>query len=804
LRPRPSTFSRSQIQARLLTLAAVFLFIYSLILTLAPAARARSWEVQYHWSQWLGFGVWVVVFFFAHNQIKHRIPEADPYLLPLAAILTGWGILTIYRLVPSFGFRQTVWLAVCGLILLLGLRLSTELRFLRRYKYIWLTGGLLLTALTLIFGTDPGGGYEHAWLGCCGIYIQPSEPLKLLLIVFLAAYLADRLPLSLRTLPLLAPTAVVLGISLLLLAVQHDLGTASIFIFLYTIILFIAIGKKRILLVSLVGLAVAGLAGYFLFDVVRLRIDAWLNPWLDPSGGSFQIVQSLMAVANGGTSGRGPGMGSPGLVPVAISDFVFVAIAEETGLVGSLGLLALIGFFVARGIHTAMRAPDGFRRLLAAGLATYIGAQSILIIGGNVRLFPLTGVTLPFVSYGGSSLLTSFLALLILLFISCQPEDEPAPLSNPQPYLILAGLVGLGLFALAVSNAWWAIWRGPDILTRTDNARRSIDDRYVKRGSLLDRNRTPIDFTLGKTGDLTRKYGYPDLASITGYTDPVYGQAGLEGTLDPYLRGLQGNPASSIWWNHLVYGEPPPGLDVRLSIDLDLQKQVDASLANRPGAIVFLNAESGEILAIASHPTFDPNLLDQQANALLKDPRSPLLDRAAQEAYPLGTAMQAWIQSIDPSPQAFSALGFYTTPELHLPVAAASTPGQPLRISPLQLALAASALSDKGLRPVPRLAMAVKTPTQGWVVLPQLGQPVQVLSPSSADSAIQALMVKGQPLWQWSGVAGTANKPFAWAMGGTLPGWQGTPMAIVVLLEDADQQRATYITQQILVAAMQP
>jgi cell division protein FtsW (lipid II flippase) len=804
LQPHPASLSRSQIQARLLTLAMVFLFLYSLILTLAPAARARSWDVQYHWSQWLGFGVWVGVFLLAHSQMKHRIPEADPYLLPLAGLLTGWGILTIYRLVPAFGFRQTIWLGVCGLVFVLGLRLSSDLRFLRRYKYIWLTGGLLLTALTLIFGTDPGGGYEHAWLGCCGVYFQPSEPLKLLLIVYLAAYLADRLPLSLRPLPLFAPTAVVMGIALLLLAVQRDLGTASIFIFLYAIILFIASGKKRILLVSLVGLAVAGIAGYFLFDVVHFRIDAWLNPWLDPSGRSFQIVQSLMAVANGGTSGRGPGMGSPGLVPVAISDFVFVAIAEETGLVGTLGLLALIGFFVARGLRTALRAPDSFRRILAAGLSAYIGAQSILIIGGNIRLFPLTGVTLPFVSYGGSSLLTSFLALLILLFISCQPEKEPAPLPTPQPYLILAGLVGLGLFGLAIANAWWAVWRGPDLLQRTDNARRSIDDRYVKRGGLYDRNGTPIDFTLGKIGNYTRNYGYPDLASITGYTDPVYGQAGLEATLDPYLRGLQGNPASSLWWNHLVYGQPPPGLDIRLSIDLDLQKRADTLLANHAGAVVLLNAESGEVLAIVSHPTFDPNLLDQQAASLLKNPQSPLLDRAAQETYPLGPALQTWLLSIDPSTQAFSAFGFYSEPDLHLPVAVASSPGQSLRVSPLQLVLAVAALSNKGLRPAPRLVMAVNTPSQGWVVLPSLSQPVQVLSSSAAASATQALMVKGQPLWQWNGLAGTSNKPVTWALAGTLPDWRGAPMEISVILEEANTQWATYIGQQMLQAAMQP
>jgi len=807
--------SRTKIQARLLTLAAAFLVLYSVILTLAPAARSRSWDVDYRWSHWLGVGAWLIVFFFLHLQIRRRLPEADPYLLPLAALMTGWGILTIFRLNPTFGIRQTAWLLVVGLFLVLGLRLSPELRFLHRYKYLWLTGGLLLTALTLIFGTDPGGGNEKAWLGCCGIYLQPSEPLKLLLIVYLAAYLADRLPFSLRPFPLLVPTAVILGLAILLLLVQHDLGTASIFIFLYTIVLFVATGKKRVLLISLVGMLVAGIAGYFLFDVVRLRVDAWLNPWLDPSGRSFQIVQSLLAVANGGTSGRGPGLGSPGLVPVAISDFVFVAIAEETGLVGTLGLLAMVGFFVSRSLRIALRAPDGFRRILAAGLAAYIGAQTILIIGGNIRLLPLTGVTLPFVSYGGSSLLTSFLALLILLFISSQAEDEPAPLPRPHPYLLLAGLIGLGLLALSVINAWWAVWRGPDLLQRTDNARRSIADRYVRRGSLLDRNEIPINLTQGETGNLTRTYLYPDLASITGYTNPVYGQAGLEATLDPYLRGLQGNPASSIWWDHLVYGQPPPGLDIRLSIDLELQKQADALLVNRTGAIVLLNAESGEILVMASHPTFDPNRLEEQAIALLQDPGSPLLDRAAQNTYPPGSALLAWIRALNTTAlptensenvaeQLYTALGFYASPDLQLPVAIAGSVGAPLRVSPLQVTLAAAAFSNAGIRPAPRLAMAVKTPTQGWVVFPPLGEPVQAIPAGSAASAVQALMIKNQPLWQWSGLASQADQTVSWSLAGTLPEWQGTPLAIVVLLEDAAQQWAEYSCQQLLGVAMRP
>ncbi len=351
-----------QIQSRLLGMAGAFLFVYSVILTLAPAARERTWAVTYNWSHWIGFIVWVLIFCLAHFQSRRRIPDADPYMLPIAGFLTGWGVLTIFRLVPSFGFRQSAWLFLCGMVFILGVRLSPSLKILAHYKYVWLTGGLFITALTLIFGVDPGGGNEHAWLGCCGIYFQPSEPLKLLLIIYLAAYLADRLPLNLHPLPLLAPTAVVLGIALLLLIIQRDLGTASIFIFLYTIILFVTSGKRWLLLISLGGIIAAGIAGYFFIDLIRLRVDAWLNPWLDPTGRSFQVVQSLMAVANGGTSGRGPGLGSPGLVPVAISDFIFTSIAEETGLVGTLGILTMVGIFAARGIRTAMHSPDTFRR----------------------------------------------------------------------------------------------------------------------------------------------------------------------------------------------------------------------------------------------------------------------------------------------------------------------------------------------------------------------------------------------------------------------------------------------------------
>jgi cell division protein FtsW (lipid II flippase) len=802
-----------RLQARLLIGAAAFLFLYSLILSLSPAVRERSWTVDYRFSHWLGFIVWAALFAFTQRETARRLPDRDPYLVPLAALLSGWGMLTIWRLDPAFGLRQAAWLIVSTAVLHAILRLPPELRFLHRYKYLLLTSGLLLTSLTLLFGTNPAGYGPRLWLGCCGFYLQPSEPLKLLLVAYLAAYLATRLPIRLQVFPLLFPTLIVTILALLILLVQRDLGTASIFILLYTSVLFIATGRRRALIATAGGLALAGLLGYFLIGIVHSRIDDWLNPWNDPSGRSYQVIQSLLAVGNGGAFGRGPGLGSPGLVPVAISDFIYTAIAEETGLFGTMGLLTAICLLLARSLRAALRAPDRFRRLLAAGLTAYLGVQSLLIIGGNLRLLPLTGVTLPFVSYGGSSLLTSFIAVGLLLVIGGQPDQEPAPLDTPQPYFLLAGLLGAGVLAISVANAWWAIVRGPDMLGRTDNPRRALADRYVLRGSLLDRNNLPIDVTGGQSGEYQRHYLYPALAPISGYTNPRYGQAGLEASLDGFLRGLQGNPTSLIWWDHLLYGTPPPGLDVRLSLDLHLQERADDLLGQHAGAVVLINSQSGEILAIASHPTYDPNHLDSEGAQLAHDPATPLVDRAAQGRYEAGTVIRPFINLLGPSKPSdeqvrvlFRDLGFYSSPEARLPSAIASPDGEleNLRLSPLQMAVAAACLSHDGIRPAARIALAVKTPMQGWVVLPALGRSEQVFAPDLILAAMDQLAVPGRPYWQWTSTGRADEKPVTWFVAGTLPNWQGTPLTIVVVVEENQSSAARLIGQGLLQEATQP
>ena len=792
----------TQRETRLLIAAAIFLFLFSLILTLSPAVRERSFNVDYRFSHWIGYALWLIVVGVAHQAMRRHLPDHDPYLFPAAALLSGWGMLTIWRLDATFGLRQSIWLTISVIVFMLGLRLPNELAFLRRYKYVLLTGSILLTAFTLMFGTSPGGNGPRLWLGCCGIYFQPSEPLKLLLVVYLASYLANRAPIRSSTFIFL-PSVIVTGIALLILIIQRDLGTASIFILIYTMVLFLATGKRRVLLISAAALALAGLVGYFYINIIQIRINSWINPWDDPSGHSYQIIQSLLAIANGGIFGRGPGIGNPGLVPVAISDFIFTAIGEETGLAGTLGLIGLLSLILARGLIAAYRAPDQFRRLLAGGIVAYLGIQSFLIIGGNLRLLPLTGVTLPFVSYGGSSLLTSFVALLFLLRIGCETEVEPAAVTDLRPFSIMANLLGLGLIAASLTASWWAVIRSPDLLLRTDNGRRSISDRYVPRGQLLDRSNTPINITQGESGGYQRTYLYPKLAPITGYTNPVFGQAGLEATLDEYLRGLQGNPSSLILVDNLLYGMPPPGLDVRLSIDLPLQQRADELLGDHKGAAILLNAQNGEILVMASHPTYDPNQLDDIGTSLAQNADAPLVNRAAQGLYPPGDGIKSLFTSGLKLNELYKQLGFFTPPNLFLPVTPVdSSNTATIRVSPLQMVLAAAALSDHGMRPAPRIALAVNTPQQGWVILNPLSEPIQALTQEFADTQAAQYIAKGQPYWEQVSSANQDQVEVNWYVAGTPTDWQGTPLTVVVLLEGGDMGLARRIGSEVLKSAL--
>jgi len=410
-------------ETQLLALAGVFVLLATLALGLAPFARAGTWSLE-SWNLQLGtfLFAWLACVLIAALALRRLLPDHDPYIVPLTFLLTGWGLALIWRLAPGFGLRQSVWLVVATLAMLVVAGLPGDLRWLRRYRYTWLLSGLALTAATLLFGVNPSGFGERLWLGCCGVYLQPVEILKLLLVVFLAAYLSEKSGLifqgDLPTLSSFLPLVLMWGFSMVVLISQHDLGMSTLFFLVFLVMVYLASGRVAYVLVGFGLLVLGAIVGYGLFDVVRIRVEAWWNPWVDSSGRSYQIVQSLIALSAGGLAGRGPGLGSPTLVPVSHSDFIFAALAEEWGLLGVVAAVGLLAALVFRGLHIAAAAHGPFRALLAAGLSALMGIQALMIMGGVVKLAPLTGVTMPLMSYGGSSLVTQFVMMGLLLKLS--------------------------------------------------------------------------------------------------------------------------------------------------------------------------------------------------------------------------------------------------------------------------------------------------------------------------------------------------------------------------------------------------
>lgn len=632
-------------QGKLLRLSAVFLFVLCLVITFAPVAQLKQFQARMlDWDHWIGYFVWLVMFSALNAKFNREKIRKDILLLPIVATMSGWGLLIVWRLAPSLGTKQTIWFTLSTIAFTLALPYREKILFeLRKYKYVWLITGLILTAFTFIFGTNPTNMGPKLWLGCCGIYLQPAEPLKLLLILYLAAYFADRQPFSKKIIPLILPTAFMAGITMLILIFQRDLGTASIFLFIYTSMVYVATGKKRFVAASMLIIGIGVILGYQLFDVVQIRIDAWINPWEDPSGRSYQIVQSLISIAAGGMTGRGPGMGSPNLVPIAFSDFIFSAIAEEMGFPGTLGLVLIFIIFTFRGLSVALRSQNRYHRYLSIGLTTYVASQAILIIGGNIRLLPLTGVTLPFFSYGGSSLVTSFLAYFLIVAINQSTNKTATIPSQPKTIKHLSALLLAGFISIVIVNAWWSIYRGPELLNRLDNARRAISDQYNERGKIVDRSFNPLSFSTGSPGNFQRVYPYPEFSSTIGYTNPFFGQAGLEASLDPVLRGLEFQSQWTIWYHHLLYGQSPPGLDIRVTLDSDLQLTAAKHLPQTPGAVALVNATNGEILVLYSNPYYDANNLDGIWDNLQIDPNTPLINRATQSLYPPGPVLAPFL-----------------------------------------------------------------------------------------------------------------------------------------------------------------
>jgi cell division protein FtsW (lipid II flippase) len=374
--------------------------------------------------------------------------RTDQILLPTVGLLGGIGLLLMERLpqnlagsLGGLARTQLVWLVIgLAIIATLAIAVRSDV-WLRRYKYTWAAVGVLLLLMTFVFGHDVNGA--RLSLTIAGLSGQPSELLKVILVVFLAGYLSENRPLlvdestrlgplRLPPLPYLAPMAAMWTIALGIVIVQRDLGAALLFFAVFLLLLYVSTARVGYVVTGLGAFVVGAGALYFLFGHVRTRIDIWLDPFADPSGAGYQVVQALHAFARGGLIGTGLGGGLPMIagrppIPALHTDFPFAALGEELGLVGILAILGLYLVLVQRGLRIASAAQDEFRAILAAGLSLVIGVQAFIIAAGNLKMIPLTGITLPFISYGGSSLLANAVIVGLLIALSERTRDPLPP-----------------------------------------------------------------------------------------------------------------------------------------------------------------------------------------------------------------------------------------------------------------------------------------------------------------------------------------------------------------------------------------
>ncbi len=380
--------------------------------------------------------------------LSFTFPKADQVLLPLVGLLSGIGVLMATRLGPNLlpfpdpalGSRQLLWVIVglvAFLVTLFGLR---NMNWLRRYKYTWALLGIILVGITLAHSLRANlDSPTHDQLNIGPLNLQPSELLKIFLVIFFAAYLSENIdivsggnlrlgPLRLPPFRQLGPLALMLGLALLLFLGIRELGLALLIYGIFLVMIYLGSGKISYVIGSLLIFFVLGFIGYALFSYVRSRfavvgidVTSWTAKSEDlyqKTGGGFQIVQGLIALANGGIIGTGIGLGHPTFVPVVQSDMIFTALGEELGLAGLFAIIGIYLLIIYRGYRIAIQARDSFNQLLASGLTSIFAIQTLIITAGNMKFLPLTGIPLPFLSYGGSSILANYIIIGILLRIS--------------------------------------------------------------------------------------------------------------------------------------------------------------------------------------------------------------------------------------------------------------------------------------------------------------------------------------------------------------------------------------------------
>lgn len=627
-------------------------------------------------------------FVVAHLAVRKLAPGADPAILPITFALSGIGIAFVTRLRPELAVGQLMWLFVGVAFLVLVLLFVRNLDRLARYKYTLMLVGfiLLLSPLIPFIGQEIYG--SRIWLSIGPFSFQPGELAKIAIVLFLAGYLAANRemlsvftwrvgPFNLPDIRTLLPLLLMWLISIGIVAFEKDLGSALVFFFVFLVMLYVASGKKTYVIAGVLMMAIGAVGLYFVFDHIQVRVATWLDPFADAQNTGYQLVQTIYSLADGGLFGVGIGRGLADQIPVVESDFIFAAIGEETGLLGAAGLLLLYLCLAIRGMATAARAKSDVSSFAAVGLTAIIILQAFIIVGGVTRLIPLTGLTLPFVSQGGSSLLASFISVALLLRAGDEATgvgEEMRSATSMLPTASVLGRVALGkrltrtmvgfsvLFALLVANLTLIMVVQADYYQNmAGNNHTLMQESDTERGSISTYDGVVLaESQQTEDGSYERVYPAGDLAShVVGYYSTQYGTSGIEASENETLKGQQ-NYASWTDVINAAAGINTPGNDVRLTINSTIQQAAQDALEGETGAAVVMDPSTGAVLAMASSPTYSAGdveaLLEQAAASDGSDDAGQLVNRATQGLYApgstfkiisLATALQNGIASED-------------------------------------------------------------------------------------------------------------------------------------------------------------
>lgn len=359
----------------------------------------------------LATGIGLISIIYISNFILQKVSSGDNYIFLIVTMLISIGTIMIYRIEPASGARQLLWISLGILVFFITYFILKHISKWEKWIYLYIVLAYVLFALTFVLGTRKYGAIN--WISIGGLSFQPAEIIKILLIFILSAYYTNKDPFKDMKYSSYYPMIMVYSF-VAILFLQRDLGMAVIFYSIFTGLQFIYEEDRKQILYNLGFFVLGGSLGYLLFDHVKIRIQTWINPWAYIDNKGYQITQSLFAIAEGGFFGTGLGLGHPHFIPVVEMDFIFSAICEEMGIFTGIGVIMLFMILVYRGFKIAISQDNQFYRILALGISILFGIQSFIILGGVLKLIPLTGITLPFVAYGGSSILSSFIALAIL------------------------------------------------------------------------------------------------------------------------------------------------------------------------------------------------------------------------------------------------------------------------------------------------------------------------------------------------------------------------------------------------------